>query len=99
MSKMLVVGSVAFDTIHNRIGTHSRIVGGSATYAALSASFFTEVQLVGVVGHDFPDEVVHMMKERAIDVDGLEIASGKTFHWEGRYTEDLTSREDDSNRP
>ena len=92
MSKMLVVGSVAFDTIHNALGTHRKIVGGSATYAAFSGSFFTDVQLVGVVGRDFPDDVVRSMKERRIDVDGLEVADGDTFHWEGRYTDDLTSR-------
>lgn len=93
MSKMLVVGSVAFDTIHNKLGTHRKIVGGSATYAAFSGSFFTDVQLVGVVGRDFPDDIVRSMKDRRIDVDGLEVAEGETFHWEGRYTDDLTARE------
>ncbi len=93
MSKMLVVGSVAFDTIHNALGTHSKVVGGSATYASFSGSFFTDVQLVGVVGRDFPDDVVRSMKDRRIDVDGLEVADGDTFHWEGRYTDDLTARE------
>jgi len=92
MSKMLVVGSVAFDTIHNALGTHSRVLGGSATYAALSASYLTEVQLVGVVGRDYPDAAVEMMRSRGIDTAGLEIADGETFHWEGRYTDDLTSR-------
>jgi sugar/nucleoside kinase (ribokinase family) len=89
---MLVVGSVAFDTIHNAQGTHARVLGGSATYAALSGSYLTEVQLGGVVGRDFPDEAIQMMRERGIDTAGLEIADGRTFHWEGRYTDDLTSR-------
>ncbi|MEM9067019.1 MAG: PfkB family carbohydrate kinase [Myxococcota bacterium] len=93
MADMLVVGSVAFDTIHNAEGKHEKIVGGSATYASFAGSFFTNVQLVGVVGRDFPDDVVHSMKERKIDVDGLEVADGETFHWEGRYTDDLTARE------
>ncbi len=92
MSKMLVVGSVAFDTIHNAQGTHARVLGGSATYAALSASYLAPVQLVGVVGRDFPDEAVQMMRDRGIDTAGLEIADGDTFHWEGRYTDDLTAR-------
>ena len=93
MSDMLVVGSVAFDTIHNVEGKHEKVVGGSATYAALSGSFFTGVQLVGVVGRDFPDEIVQALRERGVDLEGLEVADGETFHWEGRYTDDLTSRE------
>lgn len=90
---MLVVGSVAFDTIHNALGTHNKVVGGSATYASLCGSFFTDVQLVGVVGNDFPEEMVTTLKGRGVDTEGLEIADGETFHWEGRYTDDLTSRE------
>ena len=92
MSSMLVVGSVAFDTLHNARGSFPRVIGGSATYASLAGSFFTEVQLVGVVGKDFPDELVQTMRQRGIDCDGLEVADGPTFHWEGRYTDDLTSR-------
>jgi len=92
MSSMLVVGSVAFDTLHNSRGSFPRVIGGSATYASLAGSFFTEVQLVGVVGKDFPDELVQTMRKRGIDCDGLEVADGPTFHWEGRYTDDLTSR-------
>lgn len=92
MSSMLVVGSVAFDTLHNARGSFPRVIGGSATYAALAGSFFTEVQLVGVVGKDFPDDLVQTMRGRGIDCDGLEVADGPTFHWEGRYTDDLTSR-------
>ncbi len=92
MSSMLVVGSVAFDTLHNARGSFPRVIGGSATYASLAGSFFTEVQLVGVVGKDFPDELVQTMRKRGIDCDGLEVADGPTFHWEGRYTDDLTSR-------
>ncbi|MCB9602404.1 MAG: bifunctional hydroxymethylpyrimidine kinase/phosphomethylpyrimidine kinase [Sandaracinus sp.] len=92
MSSMLVVGSVAFDTLHNARGSFPRVIGGSATYASLAGSFFTEVQLVGVVGKDFPDDLVQTMRGRGIDCDGLEVADGPTFHWEGRYTDDLTSR-------
>jgi sugar/nucleoside kinase (ribokinase family) len=89
---LLIVGSVAFDTIHNHLGSHPRVLGGSATYAALAASPLTSVRLVGVVGDDFPNEAVDMMRERGIDTSGLEFAEGKTFHWEGRYSDDLTSR-------
>ncbi len=91
---MLVVGSVAFDTIHNALGTHEKVVGGSATYASIAGSLFSDVQLVGVVGKDFPDATVAALREKGIDTGGLEVdASGDTFHWEGKYTDDLTARE------
>jgi sugar/nucleoside kinase (ribokinase family) len=93
MSSLLVVGSVAFDTIHNHLGSHDRVIGGSATYASLAASQLADVRLVGVVGQDFPREAVDMLRGRGIDTTGLEVAIGETFHWEGRYSEDLTSRE------
>lgn len=93
MSPLLVVGSVAFDTLHNSLGTHNQVVGGSATYASVAASFFATPRLVGVVGQDFPDEAVEKLRARGVELDGLEVADGKTFHWEGRYTDDLTSRE------
>jgi sugar/nucleoside kinase (ribokinase family) len=92
-SPMLVVGSVAFDTLHNHLGTHPKVLGGSATYASIAGSYFTPVQLVGVVGRDFPDDAVQLLKSRGVDLSGLEVAEGDTFHWEGRYSPDLTSRE------
>lgn len=93
MSSMLVVGSVAQDTIHNHLGTHPYVLGGSATFASLAGRLFTTTSLVGVVGKDFPDSAVQLLRDRGIDCSGLEIADGNTFHWEGRYTDDLTSRE------
>lgn len=93
MSSMLVVGSVAQDTIHNHLGTHERVLGGSATFASLAGSFHCPVKLVGVVGRDFPDAAVSLFRERGIDLRGLEIADGPTFFWEGRYSPDLSSRE------
>ena len=93
MSSMLVVGSVARDTIHNHLGTHEYVLGGSATFAALAGSLFAPVRLVGVVGRDFPDDKVQLLRDRGIDVRGLEVVDGKTFFWEGRYSPDLTSRE------
>ncbi|MEM1418416.1 MAG: PfkB family carbohydrate kinase [Myxococcota bacterium] len=89
---VLVVGSVAFDTLHNHLGKHDRVLGGAATFASLAASFFTDVRLVGVVGQDFPDDAITMFRERGIDLEGLTTAEGLTMHWEGRYTDDLTSR-------
>ncbi len=93
MSSMLVVGSVAQDTIHNHLGSHPYVLGGSAVFASLAASLFTKVQLVGVVGTDFPKDAVQLLQSKGIDTSGLEVVDGKTFHWEGRYSPDLTSRE------
>lgn len=93
MSSILVVGSVAFDTIHNHLGSHARILGGSGTYASLAASQLAPVRLVGVVGRDFPTNAVQLLSTRGIDTRGVEIADGETFHWEGRYSADLATRE------
>lgn len=90
---MLVVGSVARDTIHNNQGTHEYVLGGSAVFAALAGVFYATPRLVGVVGTDFPDSEVALLKSKGVDVTGLEVVEGKTFHWEGRYSPDLTSRE------
>jgi sugar/nucleoside kinase (ribokinase family) len=92
MPPMLVVGSVAFDTLHLPNGSHEKVLGGSATYAALAGSIFTPAQLVGVVGRDYPDSAVKLLREHNIDLEGLESRDGLTFHWEGRYANDLTSR-------
>ncbi len=93
MSHVLVVGSVAFDTLHLPSGSHKMVLGGSATFGALAASRFTRAQLVGVVGRDFPDSAHQLLRDHKIDATGLEIVDGKTFHWEGRYSSDLSSRE------
>jgi sugar/nucleoside kinase (ribokinase family) len=90
---MLVVGSVAQDTIHNHLGSHPYVLGGSAVFASLAGSFFGPVRLVGVVGSDFPKDAIAMLQGKGIDTSGLEVVEGKTFHWEGRYSPDLTSRE------
>jgi sugar/nucleoside kinase (ribokinase family) len=93
MRPILIVGSIAFDTLHLSGKCHSKVLGGSATYASVAASHFSPVQLVGVVGKDFPDSATSMLRERGVDLAGLEVAPGDTFHWEGRYSEDLASRE------
>jgi sugar/nucleoside kinase (ribokinase family) len=90
---LVIVGSLAFDTIQTPWGRRERIVGGSGTYCSLAASFFTHPQVVGVVGEDFPTAVIRLFKARGIDVEGLEIKPGKTFHWEGRYGYDPNLRE------
>jgi sugar/nucleoside kinase (ribokinase family) len=93
MRPILIVGSIAFDTLHLGGKCHAKVLGGSATYASLAAAQFNPVQLVGVVGQDFPDSATKLLRDRGVDLAGLEIAQGETFHWEGRYSEDLSSRE------
>ncbi len=90
---LVIVGSLAFDTIQTPWGRRERIVGGSGTYCSLAASFFTRPKVVGVVGEDFPPAVIRLFKARGIDIEGLEIRPGKTFHWEGRYGYDPNQRE------
>lgn len=91
--ELLVVGSVAFDTIETRAGKREEILGGAATFISLAASHFCPVNLVAVVGqNDFPDKHVHLLETRGVDVRGLERAPGKTFRWSGVYAEDFSSR-------
>ena len=89
---LLVVGSVAFDGIESPYGKEERIIGGAATYFALSASYFTHVNLVGIVGDDFTAKDEQIFHGRKIDTTGLERASGKCFFWAGRYSENLNER-------
>ncbi|MGD0845404.1 MAG: PfkB family carbohydrate kinase [Geobacteraceae bacterium] len=86
---ILVVGSVALDSVETPFGKEDNILGGSATYFSTSASFFTDVNLVAVVGDDFPQEHVDFLKSRDIDLRGLARVSGKTFRWKGKYSYDL----------
>ena len=91
---LLVVGSVAFDSIQTPTQVRERILGGSATYFSYSASLFSPVRLVGVVGEDFPDEHVALLKSRNIDTSGLHvIKGGKTFFWKGKYLSNMNDRE------
>jgi sugar/nucleoside kinase (ribokinase family) len=89
---LLVVGSVAFDALETPFGKVERTVGGAATYFSVAASFFTHVNLVGVVGDDFTPQEESVFKGRRIDISGLERASGKTFFWSGRYGHDPNDR-------
>lgn len=90
---VLVVGSIALDTVKTPVEEHADLLGGSASYAALSASFFSPVRLVGVVGRDFPASEFDFWKSRKIDSEGVQRASGKTFRWSGEYSWDLNTRE------
>lgn len=87
--EILVVGSVAFDAVETPFGQRQEVLGGSATYFSTSASFFTAVRLVAVVGEDFPEEHRDFLASRNIDLTGLQVAPGKTFRWKGRYGYDL----------
>ena len=89
MGKLLVVGSVAFDTVKTPFGEVDDALGGSATYFSTAASFFTKVDLIAVVGKDFPEHHIEFLKSRGIDVSGLERRNGKTFRWKGEYTYQL----------
>ncbi len=86
---ILVVGSVAFDSIKSAFGIREKILGGSATYFALAASYFTQVRVVGVVGDDFTPTEENVLVRRGIDARGIQRAQGKTFHWSGEYGENL----------
>ncbi|MES2220180.1 MAG: PfkB family carbohydrate kinase [Acidobacteriota bacterium] len=86
---ILVVGSVAFDSIQTPSGTVDRCLGGAATHFALAASFFTKVRVIGVVGEDFTSEHEAVFRARNIDTQGIEHTSGKSFHWTGEYMENL----------
>lgn len=88
---ILVVGTVALDTIETPFGKVKNALGGSAAYFAVAASFFTRVKLIAVVGKDFPQGFISFLQSKDIDTKGLEIKKGKTFRWSGRYTFDLNN--------
>ncbi|MBP8792608.1 MAG: bifunctional hydroxymethylpyrimidine kinase/phosphomethylpyrimidine kinase [Lutibacter sp.] len=95
MSKLLIVGTVAFDAIETPFGQTDKIIGGAATYISLSASQFgVDSGIVSVVGEDFPTDYLKELNSRNIDTEGIEIvAGGKTFFWKGKYHNDLNSRD------
>jgi sugar/nucleoside kinase (ribokinase family) len=88
-----VVGSVALDTVDTPSGENIEGLGGAATFFSLAAANYTEVNLVGVVGTDFPEEHIALLKSKGINLDGLEVAKGKTFRWKGHYHDDLNVRD------
>lgn len=92
MAKLVVVGSVAIDTIKNQFGSVENVLGGSASYGSLAASFFTQPGLVGVVGTDFPQEHMQLFDRFGVCRKGLETAVGKTFFWSGEYDENQNAK-------
>jgi sugar/nucleoside kinase (ribokinase family) len=90
--KILVVGSVAIDSVKTPSGNRPNVLGGSCTYFSYAASFFTHVDVVATVGRDFPKKHIELLRKKGIGLEGLEVREGKTFRWEGAY-------EGDMNRP
>jgi sugar/nucleoside kinase (ribokinase family) len=89
MADLLVVGSVALDSVETPFGKVREVLGGSATYFSYSASFFTQVRLVATVGEDFPEAHLRLLEDRGVDTGGLQTSAGRTFRWTGEYGYDL----------
>ncbi len=89
---VLVVGSTALDSIRTPYRENPRLLGGSASHAAVAASFFGPVKLVGIVGDDFPKRYIQLYRRHGIDLQGLQVAAGKTFHWAGEYEVNMNNR-------
>src|SRR6201996_5081615 len=89
---VLIVGSTALDSIKTPKAENPKLLGGSASHAAVAASFFSPVKLVGVVGDDFPRKYLELYRRHKIDLEGLQILAGKTFHWSGEYEVNMNNR-------
>ena len=89
---VLIVGSTALDSIKTPKAQNPRLLGGSASHAAVAASFFSPVKLIGVVGDDFPESYLRLYRKHKIDLEGLQIVPGKTFHWSGEYEVNMNNR-------
>ena len=89
---VLIVGTTALDSIKTPTKENPRLLGGSASHAAVAASFFSPVQLVGGVGEDFPKKYIELYRKHKIDLAGLQILPGKTFHWSGEYEINMNNR-------
>ena len=89
MAELLVVGSVALDSVETPFGKVQEVLGGSATYFSYSASFFTQVRLVAAIGQDFPEAHLRLLQDRGVDTQGLQASEGRTFRWVGEYGYDL----------
>lgn len=90
---VLVVGSTALDSIKTPKAENPRLLGGSASHAAVAASFFAPTKLVGVVGKDFPKRYIQLYEKHGLDLEGLQIQDGKTFHWSGEYEVNMNNRQ------
>ncbi|HEU0009666.1 MAG TPA: PfkB family carbohydrate kinase [Verrucomicrobiae bacterium] len=89
---VLIVGSTALDSIKTPAAENRRLLGGSASHAAVAASYFAPVKLVGVVGEDFPKKYIALYRKHGVDLTGLQVEPGKTFHWSGEYEVNMNNR-------
>ena len=89
---VLIVGSIGIDNIRTQLEERRDVLGGAASYASIAASFFVPVKLVGIVGSDFPQEYIELLKTRGISLEGVQIADGSTFRWSGEYEWDMNQR-------
>jgi sugar/nucleoside kinase (ribokinase family) len=91
--RLVVVGSVALDSVETALGRRDRVLGGSASFFSVAASFFAPAQVVAVVGDDFPEQHLDLLRSRGVDLSGLTRMPGQTFYWSGRYAADFSTRE------
>jgi len=91
--KLVIVGSIGIDSIETPYAKKKNILGGSASYACVAASFFSNIGMIGVIGSDFPNSFKKLWKDMDINLDGLQIQEGKTFRWSGKYEENMDNRE------
>ena len=91
--KLVIVGSIGIDSIETPYAKEKNILGGSASYACVAASFFSNIGMIGVIGSDFPNSFKKLWKDMDINLDGLQIKEGKTFRWSGKYEENMDNRE------
>src|SRR5262252_7112181 len=89
---VLIVGTTALDSIKTPQADNPRLLGGSASHASVAASFFGPVRLVGAVGDDFPKKYIQLYRRHRIDLEGLQMLPGKTFHWSGEYEVNMNNR-------
>ena len=89
---LLITGSIALDSVKTPLEEHHDLLGGSASYGSIAASFFSPVNLVGIVGSDFPKTYIELYQKHGVNLDGLQIADGQTFRWSGEYEWDLNKR-------
>src|SRR3989339_605395 len=89
MNEVLIVGSIALDSLKTPFGEKDDVLGGSVSYASIASSLFCNVNIVGVVGQDFPSEYVNLLVSRGINIEGLECRQGNTFKWKGYYEYDM----------
>jgi sugar/nucleoside kinase (ribokinase family) len=92
-NSLLIVGSLAFDSVETPVGKAEMALGGSASYASIAASYYTQPQVVGIVGEDFGDAHMVKFRDHGIDVEGIDKVEGKTFHWRGKYHENFKERD------